>query len=81
MSNRAFGKVVSDKMSQTAVVLVERLKKHPLYEKKFKVSKKFIVHNKDNKYKTGDLVEIIESKPISKRKHWIITKDLKEKHG
>lgn len=62
------GVVVSDKMDKTVVVSVSRFIKHPLYGKFYKVSKKYKAHDEENKYKTGDKVEIIETRPISKDK-------------
>ena len=64
------GVVVSDKMDKTIVVSVSRLKKHPKYKKRYKVDKKYKVHDKDNKYKIGDKVIIKECRPISKDKKW-----------
>jgi len=64
------GVVVSDKMDKTIVVSVSRFIKHPLYGKFYKVSKKYKAHDEDNKYKVGDKVEIVETKPISKDKHF-----------
>ena len=66
------GKVVSSKMKDTAVVLVERYTKHPKYGKFLKRQKKFKVHDVGNKHKEGEMVEIIESKPISKDKRFVI---------
>ena len=63
-----FGVVVSDKMSKTVVVSVSRFIKHPKYGKFYKVSKKYKAHDEENKYKTGDKVEIMETRPISKDK-------------
>ena len=62
------GVVVSDKMTKTVVVSVSRFVKHPLYGKHYKVSKKYKAHDDNNKYKTGDKVVIVETKPISKDK-------------
>ncbi len=62
------GVVVSDKMNKTVVVSVFRFIKHPLYGKFYKVSKKYKAHDENNKYKTGDMVEIVETRPISKDK-------------
>ena len=62
------GVVVSDKMHKTVVVSVSRFIKHPLYGKFYQVNKKYKAHDEDNKYKTGDKVEIMETKPISKDK-------------
>lgn len=64
------GVVVGDKMDKTVVVKVSRFVKHPLYGKFYKVSKKYKAHDEENKYKVGDNVEIIETKPISKDKRF-----------
>ena len=64
------GKVVSDKMDKTIVVLVERIKQHPRYKKRYKIHKKYKAHDPENKYKVGDKIQIQESKPISKDKKW-----------
>ncbi|KKR79604.1 MAG: 30S ribosomal protein S17 [Candidatus Nomurabacteria bacterium GW2011_GWA2_40_9] len=64
------GVVVSDKMNKTVVVSVSRFIKHPKYGKFYKVSKKYKAHDEDNKYKTGDIVEIVETRPISKDKRF-----------
>lgn len=64
------GVVVSDKMQKTVTVLVERQFSHPLYGKVIKRSKKYLAHDPEEKYKLGDVVEIIESRPISKRKRF-----------
>lgn len=67
-TNALKGVVVGDKMNKTIVVSVSRFIKHPLYGKFYKVSKKYKAHDEENKYKIGDTVEIIETKPISKDK-------------
>jgi small subunit ribosomal protein S17 len=64
------GTVVSDKMVKTVVVAVTRLKKHPKYQKYFKVTKRFKAHDEERKYKTGDKVTIQETRPLSKDKRW-----------
>jgi len=64
------GVVVSDKMSKTVVVTVSRFIKHPKYGKFYKVTKKYKAHDEGNKYKIGDTVEIVETKPMSKDKHF-----------
>lgn len=64
------GVVVSDKMDKTIVVAVSRFVKHPLYGKYYQITKKYKAHDENNKYKTGDKVEIMETKPISKDKHF-----------
>lgn len=63
-------KVVSDKNDKTITVLVETFKKHPLYKKSVKVSKKYAVHDEKNIAKVGDTVRIIESRPLSKTKRY-----------
>lgn len=64
------GTVVSDKMDKTIVVLVERIKQHPRYRKRYRVLKKYKAHDANNQYKVGDKVSIQECKPISKDKKW-----------
>ena len=64
------GVVVSNSMDKTIAVLVERIIKHPVYKKTVKFSKKFQCHDPENKCKLGDLVQIVECKPISKHKRW-----------
>lgn len=66
------GKVVSDKMDKTVVVEVTRLVQHPLYKKTVKYRKKFMAHDEENRCKVGDIVRIIESRPLSKRKRWVV---------
>ena len=72
------GRVVSDKMDKTVTVLVERRVKHPMYDKIIVRSKKYHAHNEDNQAKTGDLVEIRESRPMSKTKSWAVAKLLEK---
>lgn len=64
------GKVVSDKMDKTIVVAVETYKKHSLYHKRIKYTKKFKVHDENNEAKIGDIVKIMETRPLSKDKRW-----------
>ncbi|RXT05359.1 30S ribosomal protein S17 [Ammoniphilus sp. CFH 90114] len=64
------GKVVSDKMDKTIVVLVETYKKHPLYGKRVKYSKKYKAHDETNQAQIGDKVEIMETRPLSKDKRF-----------
>ncbi|MEJ5283830.1 MAG: 30S ribosomal protein S17 [Brevinematia bacterium] len=66
------GVVVSDKMDKSRVVVVETIKKHPLYGKFLRRRKKYMVHDEENKSKAGDRVSFVESRPISKRKKWVI---------
>jgi small subunit ribosomal protein S17 len=62
------GVVVSDKMNKTVVVSVSNFIKHPKYGKYYQVTKKYKAHDEENKYKIGDKVDIIETRPISKDK-------------
>ncbi|BBB91368.1 MAG TPA: 30S ribosomal protein S17 [Methylomusa anaerophila] len=64
------GKVVSDKMDKTVVVAVERLVQHPLYHKAVKQTAKFKAHDENNESHTGDVVKIMETRPLSKEKRW-----------
>jgi small subunit ribosomal protein S17 len=64
------GKVVSDKMDKTIVVAVETYKKHDLYHKRIKYTKKFKAHDENNQAKIGDVVKIMETRPLSKDKRW-----------
>ena len=64
------GKVIRDKNDKTIVVKVQRRFRHPFYGKVISRSKKYHAHDEKNKYKKGDIVKIIESKPISKLKTW-----------
>lgn len=68
------GKVVSDKRSKTITVLIERRTKHELYGKIVAKSSKYHAHDENNEYKLGDVVEIAESRPISKTKSWVVTR-------
>jgi small subunit ribosomal protein S17 len=64
------GRVVSDKMDKTVTVLVETYKKHPLYGKRVKYSKKFKAHDEQNVAKIGDVVRIMETRPLSATKRF-----------
>ncbi|MBO0685580.1 MAG: 30S ribosomal protein S17 [Candidatus Dormibacteraeota bacterium] len=64
------GRVVSDKMDKTAVVSVLHIKSHPLYKKVIREQVKFKVHDEQNDCRVGDLVRIMETRPLSKDKHW-----------
>jgi small subunit ribosomal protein S17 len=66
------GIVVSDKQDKTIVVRVERRVMHPVYKKFVSRSKKYAAHDEDNKFHTGDAVQIEECRPLSKRKSWIV---------
>lgn len=66
------GVVISSKADKTVTVKVERRFKHPIYKKFIKVSKKYAAHDPNNKFQEGDKVNIIESRPISKTKTWVV---------
>ncbi|AEV24768.1 MULTISPECIES: 30S ribosomal protein S17 [Azospira] len=72
------GRVVSDKMEKTVTVLIERRVKHPVYGKIVTKSKKYHAHNENNEAKAGDLVEIEETRPLSRTKAWRVTKLLEK---
>ena len=69
--------VVSDKMDKTRVVLVERRAAHPLYKKVVKHTSKCYVHDENNESKIGDVVEIMETRPLSKLKRWRLVRIIK----
>jgi small subunit ribosomal protein S17 len=68
------GRVVSDKMTKTVTVLVERSVKHPVIGKVIRQSKKYHAHDEKNEFREGDVVEIQEAKPYSKTKTWTVVK-------
>ncbi len=70
------GRVVSDKMQKTVVVAIERLVEHPLYGKRMKQTTRFHAHDQNNECKEGDVVEIMETRPLSKSKRWRVTRVL-----
>ncbi|WP_018753985.1 MULTISPECIES: 30S ribosomal protein S17 [Paenibacillus] len=72
------GKVVSDKMDKTIVVAVETYKKHNLYHKRIKYTKKFKAHDENNTAKIGDIVKIAETRPLSKDKRWRLVEVVEE---
>lgn len=72
------GVVTSDKMDKTVVVRVDGFVVHPIFQKRIKRSKKFKVHNPENKARLGDKVKIAETRPLSKEKHWRVVTVLKK---
>ena len=68
------GKVVSDKRAKTVTVMVERRVKHPIYDKIMIKSSKYHAHDEQGEYKLGDVIEITESRPLSKTKNWVATR-------
>ena len=71
---RLSGKIVSDKMEQTVVVAVERYVRHGVYGKSQRKTTKLFAHNENNEAKAGDVVDIVESRPLSRRKRWVVTR-------
>ncbi len=74
---RLKGTVTSVKMSKTVVVTVERRVKHPLYKKYIRRNKRYPAHDENMQCRSGDLVEIISTRPLSKTKRWAVVKILK----
>ena len=74
VKSQVTGKVVSDKMEKTVVVAVERQVRHGLYGKSQRKTSKFVAHNEGNAAKVGDTVAIAESRPLSRRKRWVVTR-------
>ncbi|WP_102349427.1 30S ribosomal protein S17 [Bacillus sp. Marseille-P3661] len=72
------GRVVSDKMDKTITVLVETYKKHSLYGKRVKYSKKYKVHDENNQAKIGDVVKIMETRPLSATKRFRLVEVVEE---
>ncbi len=68
------GKVVSDARAKTVTVLIERRSKHELYGKIVAHSRKYHAHDENNEFHIGDVVEITESRPLSKTKNWVVTR-------
>ena len=66
------GRVVSDKMDKTVVVAVDSVRRHPLYHKRITRTSKFLAHDEENRCRPGDVVRIEETRPLSKRKRWIV---------
>jgi small subunit ribosomal protein S17 len=74
------GRVVSDKMDKTVVVRVDRLYRHRRYKKVVRAVKKYKAHDEENACQVGDLVRIIESRPLSRTKRWVV-QEILEKAG
>jgi small subunit ribosomal protein S17 len=66
------GRVVSDKMKKTVIVAVETTRRHPLYKKPMRRVRKFMAHDESGLCRVGDIVEIIETRPLSARKRWSV---------
>jgi small subunit ribosomal protein S17 len=70
------GRVLSNRMDKTATVVVERRKRHPLYGKVITMRKKYKAHDAENSCQIGDMVKMIESRPLSREKRWVVTEIL-----
>ena len=68
------GHVISDKMEKTVVVAIERQVRHPVYGKSQRKTSTFMAHNENNEARVGDTVAIAESRPLSRRKRWVVTR-------
>lgn len=76
---RLVGRVVSDKMQKTVVVSIERRRLHPIYKKVVKSTKKVMAHDESDAIQLGALVRIVESKPLSRNKRWVVEEVIQEK--
>ena len=75
------GRVLSNRMQKTVVVQVERQKRHRLYGKVMTVRTRFKAHDEENRCRIGDLVQIFESRPLSREKRWVVTEILESVSG
>src|SRR3954465_14350537 len=78
---RLIGRVTSDKMEKTVVVEIERRKMHRVYKKVIKFTKKIYAHDESNAVEVGSLVQVVESKPLSKTKRWVVEQVLETPRG
>jgi small subunit ribosomal protein S17 len=69
---RMEGVIVSDKMDKTVMVEVTRVQRHRLYKKVIRQRRKFMAHDEENACRVGDRVQIVESRPLSRHKHWVV---------
>jgi len=72
------GTVVSDKMDKTVVVQIERLVQHPVYKKYIRLRQRYKAHDADNRCRIGDVVSIVETRPLSRDKRWRVQAVLKQ---
>jgi small subunit ribosomal protein S17 len=79
MARKLRGTVSSNKTDKTVVVTVERLKEHPIYRKKYTITTNFKAHDEDNSCNIGDVVEIVETRPISRDKRWKVERKVSQK--
>ena len=74
---RLVGRVMSNKMDKTVIVSVDRTARHPLYQKVMRTAKKYMAHDEENQASVGDMVRIVESRPISRNKRWVVQEIVK----
>ena len=74
MAGEILGKVVSDKMAKSVVVTVERRVLHGMYGKQQRLTSRFMAHDERNEAKVGDVVALVSSRPLSRRKRWVVTR-------
>ncbi len=75
---RLVGRVVSDKMQKTVVVAIDIRKRHPIYKKVVRVTKKVYAHDESDTIQVGSIVQLVESKPLSKTKRWVVEKVIED---
>jgi small subunit ribosomal protein S17 len=78
---RLVGRVISNKMQKTVVVAIERRKLHPVYKKVVGFTKKVMAHDESNEIKVGAMVRIVESRPLSKNKRWVVEQVIEDSTG
>ena len=78
---RLTGRVVGDKMDKTVAVLIEQRERHRVYKKVVTTSRKVLAHDESNEIPVGALVRIVESRPLSKRKRWVVEAVVELPHG
>lgn len=71
------GRVVSDKMDKTVVVEIQRLRRHPLYGKVIRKNTRLMAHDEENVCRVGDMVRVIETRPLSRHKRWAVVEILR----
>jgi small subunit ribosomal protein S17 len=81
MRRQLTGRVVSDKMQKTVVVVVESITRHDLYGKIVRTRKRYKAHDEQSSAKIGDTVRIVESRPLSREKRWVVEEILVRGHG
>lgn len=81
MAKKLIGTVVANKADKTVTVAIDTVKTHQIYRKQYKQTKKYLVHDEDGKAQLGDWVSITETRPISKRKRWMLDEIIEQGAG